>query len=213
MLFLTAAEQCPLTVYGESFSLMPISYPEVDINQILVVEDELGRRILQKNENGKLNRISFDAHRIPGFPRPLLSSSQIQKSARVMILRGGGIGDVLMSIPAIRELKRHLPDGTHITLSTFRSNVPLFENIPELDSVTAQPMTMAQFMEADYYAEFKDPNSEMSSMHMIDFYLKSIGFNPEKIQDKSISFSMGSLFDQKVAERIKKAGHSFRSTV
>ncbi|MBW1802378.1 MAG: hypothetical protein JRJ85_16820 [Deltaproteobacteria bacterium] len=192
---------------------MPISYPEVDINQILVVEDELGRRILQKNENGKLQRISFEAQRLPGFPRPLLSSPQIQRGARVVIIRGGGIGDVLMSLPAIRELKRHLPDDTHITLSTFRSNVPLFENIPELDAVTAQPMTLARFMEMDYYAEFNDPNSEMSSMHMIDFYIKSIGLDPAKTHDKSISLPIGSLFDQNVAELIKEAGRSFRSTV
>lgn len=212
MQFLSAKEPIPLQVYGQNFNLTPIQLPDVDITQILVAEDELGRRVLEKDNNSKLNRLSFDAHNLPGFPEPLLPLRQIENQSRVLIIRGGGIGDVLMSVPAVRALKAQLPVTAHITLSTFQDNARLFANIPEIDSVVGQPMTLANFMEADYYTEFKDTDSQISSIHMIDFYLESLGFNSKEITDKSISLPLGNMLDRQIQELITDAGREFIST-
>jgi hypothetical protein len=213
MRFITATKPTPLTVYNENFSLTPVTYPDVDLTQILVMEKELGRRILDKDDSGILIPVTFETDRIPGFPEALSLSGPIRDNSTVIILRGGGIGDVLMCIPAIRELKNHLPAETRITLATFRSNVSLFENIPGLDSVIAQPLTLARFMEADYYLEFNDHGSYMSSSHMTDFYFTSIGLDHEKAEDKSFSIDIGPLYHGEIAELIKDAGSSYKSTV
>jgi hypothetical protein len=85
--------------------------------------------------------------------------------------------------------------------------------MPEFDSIIPQPLTLARFMEADYYLEFNDPDSSIRSTHMIDFHYTSIGLNHEKVRDKSFLINIGSLFHEKIAGIIRDAGKLYKSTV
>jgi hypothetical protein len=212
MIFLAANQPCTLEVYDAFFALAPLTYPEVNPRHVLVMESELGRRILQR-ENKKIQPISFEAHRLPGFPKPLPPLGQLREASRVILIRGGGIGDVLMTTPAIRELRRRLPEGSRLTLATFRSNVPLFAKNPFLDAVTAEPMTLADFLGLDYFIEFNDPDHRISRMHMTDFYLSVLGIDPDTVEDKTPVLTSDALLAPEMARTLQKAGSPFKSTV
>lgn len=212
MVFLSAAEPCTLNVYGASFYLEPIISREVNVGHILVMEGELGRRILQKKRK-EIQRIRFNAQALPGFPMPLQTLDQVIPGSKIIVIRGGGIGDVLMLTPAIRELRRRLPEDVHLSLATFKSNRLFFDRNPYLDSVIAQPVTLGELMEADYYVEFKDPASLMVRIPMIDYYLQGLGLDPQKISDKSLVLNAEPFFDRKVAALLDRAGSSFRHMV
>lgn len=212
MLFLAATKPCTLNVYGAAFSLEPITYPEVNLAHILVMEGELGRRIL-KQENQKLKSIRFEAERIPGFPKPLPPVDEIPPKSRILIIRAGGIGDVLMATPLIRQLRQKLGPDASLRLACFDQHTPLFEKNPDLDGVTSQPLTLAQVLEADYYLIFQDSGGTMIRTHMIDFYLRCAGFDPGAITDKTPVLNPEALFSPEVAELLEKAGRGFEKTI
>lgn len=214
MIFLSAIEpNVVLTVYDAHFHLQPLTYPEVKLDHILVMEDEMGKRILQRDQ-GKLQKISFNTQRLPGFPRCLNQQNHIPDGSRILIIRGGGIGDVLMCTPAIRALREYLPENIHLTVSTFESNKLLFTGNPYVDSVRAQPFSLGELLKFDYYLEFKDAKHLLSRIHMIDFYLKGMGLNPSNVSDKVPVLSAESIWDGTVAKTIKnKCNGDYHRTI
>ena len=77
MIFLSAAEPgVTVNVFGADFHLEPIVFPDVDIGQILAMENELAKRILQRGD-GKIQKIDFDSERLPGFPARLDPGGEI----------------------------------------------------------------------------------------------------------------------------------------
>ncbi len=212
MIFLAATEPCTMNVYEAAFTLQPLTYPEVNPAHILVVEQELGKRILQRDRK-KVRPLTFDAGRLPGFPKPMPPLGDLEAPCRVILIRGGGIGDVLMATPAIRELRNRLPHGSHLTLATFRSNVPLFSGNPHLDRVISEPMTLGDILGADYYLEFNDPGKLITRTPMTDFYLSGLRIDPAEVKDKIPILRPESLFDPVMAGRIRDAGSGFRCVV
>ncbi|MEW6667475.1 MAG: glycosyltransferase family 9 protein [Thermodesulfobacteriota bacterium] len=212
MIFLAAVKPCNLKVYGTEFTLEPLSYPQVNPRHILVMEPELGRRILERDRE-RLQPITFDAQRLPGFPMPLCDLKEIKKPGRVLLVRGGGIGDVLMATPAIRELRKALPEGSSLTLATFRSNIPLFAGNPFIDRVIAEPMTLAEILGMDYYMEFNDQCGLMSRVHLTDFYLSALGLDPAAVEDKRPLLRVEQLQVPETVERLGKACSGFDSLV
>jgi hypothetical protein len=213
MIFIAAREpNVFLRVYGAEFHLEPLTYPDIDLSHILAVESELGRRILERND-GKVNRIRFDAQKLPGFPKPLTSLEDAAPGSRILILRGGGIGDMLMCTPAIRELKRRLPAGVRIALATFSGYKPLFAAHPDIDSVTIQPLNLGRLMTYDYYFVFRDPDKQMDQWPLIDFYLAKLWIDPSTVADKRPALSDPMPRDPELNRRIQDAGSTFRHIV
>lgn len=209
MIFLTATEpNVKLNIYGASFYLNPIRYPEVDTTQIIVMEDPLGKQILESNNDHNIQRISFETSKIDNFPIPLASPHEISPLSKVLILRGGGIGDVLMCTPAIRELRKRLPEGVQLILSTFKNNMPLFVGNPDIDAVIPEPLTLADLLQFDYYLEFKDPDDLISRIHLTDFYLTGMGIDPSKVSEKEPVLAAESLFNPSVANLVKQIGRN-----
>lgn len=203
MIFIAAAEpNVVLTAFGRTLALEPLTWPNINVNHILAMEGELGRRILKRN-NGKVQMIEFDAHRLPDFPKPLPRDLRVATGSRVVLIRGGGIGDMLMCTPTIRALKKNLPGGIHLSLATFQDLCDLMCGNPFVDSVLAQPLTLGQLMGMDYYFEFKDPNSDIATIHMIDFYLKCAGFDASNVVDKSITLTINRRDKKDLSDRIQ----------
>jgi len=212
MMFLAATRPgVALKAFGAEFVLIPIRYPEVDVSQVLAMEDALGSRILQCNHT-QIQRLRFEAHRLPGFPLPLRSPEGIPAGSRILIIRGGGIGDVLMCTPVIRELRRRLP-GTRLTLATFEQNGKLFRSNPDLDDVVAQPLTLGQLMAADYFVEFTGPDRSMNDTHMTDYYLSCIGIRPETVVDKRPVLASKDLLDTATCRELAAARAGFERIV
>ena len=212
MIFLAASEPCTLRVYEAEFTLQPLTYPEVNPNHILVMETELGRRILQ-TEKRKLHPIRFEAEKLPGFPKPLPPDCRVDPASRVVIIRGGGIGDVLMCTPAIRELRKRFSADVHLSLATFRMNRAVFAGNPDIDEVIAEPMTLGELMEADYCFEFRDSGNQVSEMNMTDFYLQGLGIDPTDVPDKRPILSPGCQQHRDVLDSLRQAGEGYRKMV
>ena len=184
MIFLCAQAPCIYRVFGEEYRLEPLAYPHVDLSHILAVEDTLGRRILQKNPH--IHAVDFDTGRIPGFPERLQSPpSGLPRGSKIILLRGGGIGDLIMLTPAIRALREALPPHAQIILATSRDKRSLFETGSLIDRIASHPIRMSDFMEADYYIDFTVRDTLFSSEHMTDFYLASCHIDYRKIADKT----------------------------
>lgn len=213
MIYLSATEpNVIVTAYETSFTLEPITPPEVNVDHILGMENALGDRILKRN-NGKIQKIHFEADRIPGFPKRLLNPSCVPNGKKVLIIRGGGIGDVLMCTPAIRELRKRLPEDTRVYFATFKTNFDIFKDNPDLDFVLAQPMTLGELLEFDFYFEFNDPDNLIDKMPMIDFYLLKIGSNPSSVADKLPFFSLNGLFDETISNSLRQRNAKYEYTV
>jgi len=213
VIFLTATEpNVYVKVYGADHILSPIKYPEINVSDILVVEGALGRRILERN-NGKLNKIVFDTHLLPGFPLALPPWDQVPADCKIVLIRGGGIGDVLMLTPGLRELRNRIPPSASITLATFKMNAPLFFSNPHIDAVIAQPLTLGDLMRFDYYKEFNDHEDLMSRIPMIDFYLCSMGIDPSEVDDKRPTLVLDNLYHSDISGLVKKIGAAFRASV
>jgi hypothetical protein len=210
MIFLSAAEpNLFVRVHGAEFSMEPIKLPEVDTTHIIAMEGALAKRVLAGND-GRLHRISFETEKLPGFPKPFSMGSHVKPSDKVLIIRGGGIGDVLMCTPVFRVIRESLPTGAQLMLSTFKNHIPFFENNPHLDAVLPQPLTLATFLEADYYLEFSAPVSEISQTHMTDFYLKMAGIDPSGVTGKQPEMDARPMFHEKTANQMEKESSGFK---
>jgi heptosyltransferase II len=64
---------------------------------------------------------------------PLMSADQL-KPFRILIRSSKWLGDAVMSVPAVRAIKRGRPDG-HVTVLASSDISPIWELIPEVDEV------------------------------------------------------------------------------
>lgn len=165
---------------GGHYELRPITYPEVDISQILAINDSLARAICAENP---IIPITFAVDKIPGFPRPLEGPPQdLPPGTRLMLVRGGGIGDVIMLTPALLALKRLCGERLRINLSTFANRHPLFEDLPFVDGLLPHPLRLSDFMAAaDYFVEFNDIRQLFNHLNMTDFHLDCLHIDPASI--------------------------------
>lgn len=182
MIFLVSDVKGKFESFGVSYYLEPITYPKVDISNILVVEDTLGKRVLGKCPH--ILRAQFPAEKIPGFPSSISSIGDIPDNSNLLILRGGGIGDLILLIPAIRILKTLLPKGVKITLATFKDRMQIFKGLPEIDRIEPMPIRMSKIIGMDYYVEFSSKLDLFKKIHMTDYYLTVLGIHPMDINDE-----------------------------
>jgi len=183
MMFLVSNASGTFKSFGGSFYLDPITYPNVDIANILVVEDSLGKIIMNSCPN--ILRASFDASKLPNFPTAMPSPENVPDNSKVLILRGGGIGDLILFIPALNILRRRLAQGVKLYLATFQEKIELFEGMSGIEDIIVMPTRMSHVIGMDYYLEFSGHSNLFGSMHMTDFYLTLMKIPPETIPTES----------------------------
>lgn len=123
--------------------------------------------------------------------RFLGSIVRLNGKARVCVVRSlGGIGDVLMATPALRELKRRWPD-LHLTYALDRHRTKddvyfhLVENAPFIDEIID-----ARYVQASKYDACVDISSVcikyerkgLKPVNRIDLFARALGLN--KLSDK-----------------------------
>lgn len=192
MYFLTVNHRCKANIFGESYHLEPISYPKVDLNNILVSDDSKGVELLARHRTVLL-QAKFDANRIPGFPQAVQNSpSRLPANSKVIILRGGGIGDHIMLTPALRALKQLLSDDSEIWLVAEKANHYLFEGNPDISRLLSLPIRMSNLLEADYYIDFSFAQVSLyKELNLTDFYLHCFNIDHKKVKNKGPSISNG----------------------
>jgi len=180
MMFLVSTAKGKFESYGASYHLEPITYPEVNISNILVVEDSLGKRILRTCPH--MVQAIFQAEKTPGFPSRHARIQDIRENSKVIILRGGGIGDLILFLPALKVFKRMLPGGVKLSLATFREKMSLFRGLDDIDELLPMPIRMSDIIGTDYCVEFSSRFDLFRTIHMTDYYLTLMGIEPESIE-------------------------------
>ena len=172
MLFLTATQPGCFSYHGQDYLLEPLTPPEIDPRQVLAIDKHLGRIIAA--ENPALKLLNFDAARLPGFPQPLPAEG-LPRNTRLLLLRGGGLGDLVTLTPALKQLRKRYGLNLQVTLSTFRDIFPLFDDHALVDRLLPHPLSLAEITGAsDYYVDFSDPTKLFDTSEMIDFHLESL---------------------------------------
>ena len=169
MIFLCSDISCTLNVFGESFLIEPIAYPNVDLKHILVAENDLGHLILRSNKH--IKEIKFDYRKLPRFPSPLRRPDDVRGNQKIILLRGGGIGDLLMFSPVLKALKDSVPASTTITLATFTERHPLFRENPYVHQLATLPVRMHDFVNYDWYMDFCGKEGALKNLNMTDYFL------------------------------------------
>lgn len=206
MNFLTAKQKGVFSYYGHAYDLEPITYPDVNIRDILVIGSLLDRVICEKNPD-TMQRVSFEAEKLPGYPRLLdFPIKELPDGARLMLVRGGGIGDIIMLAPALKKLRELVGSRITIVMSTFADRIPLLEGLGCVDRFYPHPIRLFDFMnDADFYLDFSDPKGLFNTREMIDFHFDCLGFDPDAIpaREKIPVIPEGLTRSEKVIEGIR----------
>lgn len=188
MRFITAKTQCKLSSHGEEYILSPVHYPKVDIHNILA--GEYGYVLRTLNEAPHVQEAFFDPKKIPGFPKKATDPSSIPAGSRLLILRVGGLGDMIMLTPVLRYIRERLNPDVEITLATFKYSHELFHKTPCVDAVIPSPVRLSHLLEYDYYMEFfneknDDEEKIFASMNMTDYHFRGIEVDYNNLDDDS----------------------------
>lgn len=101
------------------------------------------------------------------------------ETKRILFMRAGGFGDLILLTPVLRELKRIMPE-VHIGISCFHEYGPALANLPFVDEILKYPVTrdVADGFDAWVFLENAiEHNPEARTLHMTDVFAKLAGVN------------------------------------
>ena len=183
----TGPELCRVTRYGDFYRMIP---HEVAAWQVSEVAMELG---------GHFTTLDFCDHdgvyianhaTVEDFDRDILPHIPIL--AKVLVMRDEGAGDVIMSVPAVRELRRRIPCA-HITYAVKPGNESLLYGISCIDKiVSVHDVDLGEFCPFDLVINFCRSVDVYSiprnREHRIDSFALMLGLG--KLKDRRTEFNI-----------------------
>ncbi len=103
---------------------------------------------------------------------------------RVLVVRGGGFGDLILLTPVLREIKRRWP-AAHIAVATMSRYAPVLHNLPFVDEVITYPTPKAVANTYDAWVFFEgviENDHRAKKVHMTDLFAELTGISG--IKDK-----------------------------
>jgi len=209
MYLLVTKKDCDTFFYGQKYSLRAFNPPRVDLHEILACEDFYGRFFLSRKEfYPSLKKLSFDVNLLPGMPRPLnIHPSCLPKKSKLLVMKSGALGDILMLTPAMKHLREAIPRDAEIWLSIPKKFHVLFEGSNLVDRLFAYPVRMSELIATDYYVLFE--SAGFARMNLVDFYLHEFLLDHSTIKDKKPILPEGLRQSTRILgmfDRIKPAG-------
>lgn len=150
---------------------------------------------------GEFERNQYVSGLVPGDSRltetPRVSlKKQLQKLAgrelRIAVVNGvgGGIGDTIMGLPALREARRVLAaEGCHVHLEMLVSEATydrvreIYEAVDFIDGARTLPISLRDLCGYDAFFDTGGlaHRSDFSTMPMVDFFFKLFGIDHRKV--------------------------------
>lgn len=128
---------------------------------------------------------------------------------RLLIMRPGGIGDIMFLSPTLRELKKRWPT-VHIGFSVWKGARNVLEGSPLVDELLPYPVTMEQANSFDHIMGVEDlieHDPRGSKTHAVDLYGQQFGLD---LTDKRMSIDLSPAEKQEAVERFPKGeAHRF----
>lgn len=108
------------------------------------------------------------------------ASSYTDSPQRVMVMRMGGFGDLLLLAPTLREIKRRWP-ACHLAVSTMGHYAVALENLPFVDAVLPYPVPVevADGFDAWVFLEGAEHTARSKEIHLTDLFAEIAGVTIE----------------------------------
>lgn len=126
------------------------------------VENERG--LTELSQNCTAHRIAPEPHELHVGPAALAYA----KPLRILLMRAGGFGDLILLTPVLREIKRRWP-AAHVAVSTMAHYGQVLENLPFVDSILPYPLPrdVAESFDAWVFLEGAiEKNPRAKEIHM-----------------------------------------------
>lgn len=128
-----------------------------------------------------------------GQMRPLPEGRPFDESKdwsgkKILFMRPGGFGDLILLTPVLRELKRRWPDCT-IGVSTMRHYSCVFNGLPFVTGILRYPLPVAEANQFDAWIMLENAvelNPRARQIHMTDLFAEITGLS--SIQDKQPAY-------------------------
>lgn len=157
--------------------------------------EDFGNMVVPRGEN-VLMPISLEAGErkfitpLEKMLKPISSSSKV-KNRNVLVIRYGGIGDVLASLYAIAELKAKFGGSVKVGYVTSLNNIPLLQCFPKLIDIVMGPVASSKAISQFNYIAYLDDTIEedprASEIPMHDVYAKQFGVRVNSDTTKLVS--------------------------
>ncbi len=135
-----------------------------------VVEDVSGAQIFLLNDGGKLNAMNREQ-----FKR--FDETQDWNGKKILLMRAGGFGDLILLTPVLREIKLRWPKA-HVAVASFKEFAQVFKNLPFVDETIAYPVATEAFNTFDAHIAFEnaiEKNPRANEIHMTDLFAEIVG--------------------------------------
>jgi ADP-heptose:LPS heptosyltransferase len=103
-------------------------------------------------------------------------AGQLLDGKRLLIVRHGGLGDLLFVTPLLRHFKKRYPTA-HLTFAAAAQNLAALRGNPDVDRLIAPPISRPYLDEFDYHLHFEGSmeNSTDPAVHAVDLFARLAG--------------------------------------
>lgn len=129
---------------------------------------------------------------------------------KLLILRGGGMGDILMLTPTLRKLKKLYPDLS-IDLMTNASHQCFFEENPSIHKVLVAYTTVDEFDQQDWSSwdvfmninMYVERSEKYPTTHRIDLFAESLGVSLEP-DERDVELHLPKRYEALADQKLKE---------
>ncbi len=141
-----------------------------------VIDDLNGANLLVMAGGGKMQPLTAD--------RPL--RAEVDWSGhRILLMRAGGFGDLVLLTPVLREIKRRWPTS-HLAVCTMHHYAAVLANLPFVDEIVPYPVSKAAldtFGAWVFYENAIENNPRAKELHMTQVFAELAGLGADGVAD------------------------------
>lgn len=104
---------------------------------------------------------------------------------KILLMRAGGYGDLVLLTPVLREIKRRWPTA-HVAVCTMVNYGAVLANLPFVDEIVPYPITKAKADEFDawvFYENAIENNPRAEVLHMTQVFAEIAGLGADGVTD------------------------------
>lgn len=146
-----------------------------------VLDDTNAAQLLVRANGGTMMPLG----NVPGLYR-----DQDYNGKKILIMRAGGFGDLMLLAPVLREIKRRWPTCT-LCVSTMGLYAPVLQGLEYVDEVVSYPVAVS-FVEGCaacvFYEKTIEENPRAQEIHMTDVFAEVAGL--DSVADKKPDYRL-----------------------
>ncbi len=153
-----------------------------------LVEDISGAQLMVHADGDRMEPVSNVLLHTFAF-----SEQEVQDGAHILITRVGGIGDLILLTPILRELNRRWPTAKIDVVCHPEFGQPL-QNLPYVNAIVPYPIKLSDAREYSCWIFLENAverGEDAQKLHSVDCYAKAVGLTGEfdKVQEYRVTES------------------------